>query len=68
MSGQRYDAVTSGDRVRRESGREAAGHRDAARDAGGTGEEQRRTGAVMEPWRESPHCTEHERRERWPVG
>ena len=66
MSGERYDAVTTGGRVRSERERETFDQGRSGRSTIETREE--RSESVAERWRESPHCTERERNERWPVG
>ena len=66
MSGERYTAVASGDRVRSERERETPDLGRTSRSTHGTGDEGAES--LMERWRDSPHCTEHERKERWPVG
>lgn len=69
MSGERYDAVASGDRARDGAdGRAVSDDRNYTRNANGDGGERGRAGPGPERWHDSPYCTEHERRERWPVG
>jgi hypothetical protein len=69
MSADRQGMLaSSGDHARSDGGRGSAeyGERTAGRN---TAAERRERGEVpVERWRMSPHCTERERRERWPLG
>ena len=69
MSGERHGMAAGGDRAWSEGGRMSA--EPAERTGGarnGVREPRDLRDAMGERWRSSPHCTEHERRERWPLG